>query len=193
MTSHVETVLLFYFSGQTPFVAKYRAQMVTSMFFLITCDQEMITDISSIQFRLSFTLKNHIQLHNENWNPKVYVSRKPCSHPLSTAAWSSMRGGTMKWTRSELCRQQCTSKDRTIMGWYVTDNPKVIVHITWFPWQLELYKVTHTQKWKFLPGKFSYIACNQPRLSIVACITMLIIINDPIGTALLFYSRNLIG
>ena len=75
----------------------------------------------------------HTQLHNEDWSPKGYVLRKPCSHPMSTVEESSMRGVTMKWTRSELCGQQCTSNGRTFMGWYITGNPKMIVHIMWSP------------------------------------------------------------
>ena len=51
--------LLFFQNMGPRQVGPHRAMMVTSMFFLIspTCDHEMITDISSIQFRLSFMLK----------------------------------------------------------------------------------------------------------------------------------------
>ena len=84
--------------------------MVASMFSLITCNYDMTTDIYSIQFMFSIEVNiYHVQLHNEDWNPKVYVPRIPSSHPMSTIAESSMTGGTMKWTRSELWRQQRTS------------------------------------------------------------------------------------
>ena len=43
---------------------------------------------------------------------------------MSTVEESSMTGVTMKWTRSELWRQQCTSNGRTFMGWYITGNPQ---------------------------------------------------------------------
>ena len=105
----------------------------------------------------------HIQLHNEDWNPKAYVPRKPCSHPMSTVEESSMRGVTMKWTRSELWRQQCTSKARTFIGWYITGNLKIIMHIMRSPWQPEWYKMTPPTKMDILSGKskLSYI-CLQP-------------------------------
>ena len=48
------------------------------------------------------------------------MSRKSCSHPISTIAGSSMTGGTMNWTRSKLWRQQHTSYGRTLTGCYMT-------------------------------------------------------------------------
>ena len=29
----------------------------------------------------------YVQLHNADWNPKVYVTRKPCSHPIFYDRW----------------------------------------------------------------------------------------------------------
>ena len=119
---------------------------------------------NSIQVKFYIAINiYHIQLHNEGWNPKAYVPRKPCSHPMSTVEESSMRCVTMKWKRSELWRQQCTSKGRTFMGWYITGNPMMIVHIMWFPWQLQSYKMTPPTKMDILTGtsKLSYI-CLQP-------------------------------
>ena len=132
----------------------------------------------------------HIQLHNEDWNPQAYVLRKPCSHLMSTVEESSMIGVTKKWTRSELWRQQCTSKGKPFNGWYITGNPHMIMHIMWSPWQPEWYKMTPPTKMDILAGKSKVVnifAYNQPRLSIVACISMLTVINDHIGTNLLFY------
>ena len=151
---------------------------------------------NSIHFKFYIEVNMyHIQLHNEDWHPKAYVPRKQCSHAMSTVAGPSFRGGTMKWTRSELWRQQCTSKGETFMGKYITDNPRMIVHIRWSPWQPEGRKVTLPPKWTFLSGNLSCnkFACNQSGLSIVACISMLIIINDHIETVLLFYFRSQTG
>ena len=130
-----------------------------------------------------------IQLHNEDWSPKAYVPRKPCSHPMSEVDESSMRGVTMKWTWSELWRQQCTPNGRTFMGWYITGNPKMIMHIMWSPWQPEWCKMTLPPSGHFgREFKVVIFDYNHPRLLIVACIScMLIVINDHIVTNLLFY------
>ena len=71
------------------------------MLFLITFNHGMVTDIFlfySIQVYVEVKMY-YVQLHNGDWNPKVYVPRTPCSHPMSTIAGSSMTSGTTNWTR----------------------------------------------------------------------------------------------
>ena len=85
--------------------------MVISMLFLITFNHGIITDVflNSIQVYVEVNMY-HLLLDNEDWNPKIYVPRTPCSYPVSTIAGSSMTGGTMNWIRrSYLWGQQHTS------------------------------------------------------------------------------------
>ena len=80
--------------------------MVASMLSLNTCNYDMATAISSIQFKFYIeVIIYHIRLYNEDWNIKVYVPRAPCSHPMSTVAESSMTGGTVKRTAAHIIRQ----------------------------------------------------------------------------------------
>ena len=127
---HIGTVLLFYFSnliGQKHFlqnmgprrVRLHRTLMVTSMLFLFTWHDHWFF-FDSIKISVEINMY-YVHLHNEDWNPKVYVPRKPCSHPMNTIAGSSMTGGTKNWTRkSKLWRQQQTSLGRAFIGWYMT-------------------------------------------------------------------------
>ena len=143
-------------SGQKPFFSRYGRNQNASRpdghqyVFpndLWTWDHHWyFFNLLQVKFYIEVNM-NHIQLHNEDLKPKAYGPSKQCSPPMSTVAEPSMRGGTMKWTRSELWRQQCASKGRTFTGWYIADNPKMIVHIMWSPWQPEWCKLT-------LPAKF---------------------------------------
>ena len=103
----------------------------------------------------------HIQLHNEEWNPKPYVPRKPCSHSMSTVAGSSMRGDTMRWTRSELWRQQCTLKGRIFMGWYITYNHK---------YSLLMHRIKIKSPAKFLLNEqYVFVGGNISFLCVLSC------------------------
>ena len=57
----------------------------------------MANDISSIQIKYSIEVNTYqMQLHNDDWNSKVYAPRTPCSQPMGTLMGSCMAGGIMQ-------------------------------------------------------------------------------------------------
>ena len=70
-------------------------------------------------------------------------------------------------------------------------NPKMILLIMWSPWQPEWCWVTPTPEMDILQGnvRSHTFAFNQPRLSIVACISMLIAPMSILGPFCSFVSR----
>ena len=143
----------------------HRALMVTSMSSLITQpwdDHWYFFNSIQVKFYIEVNMY-HIHLHNEDWNPKAYVPRKPSSHLMSTVVGSSMGGGTMKWARSKLSRQQCTSKGRTFMGWYITDSPKIIYYVVSMATSV-IQSDPYPPKWTYLPANQSChtFAYNRP-------------------------------